>query len=91
MLYVRPSVYLLTKIYSVFTPNLPSKKVRSTQVLVSKPSNIRNDLFPQKAVFDNRAGDGHFEESCNVLVFKYISMLSKCQSHLSFSILKTGF
>ena len=23
--------------------------------------------------------------------FKYISMLSKCQSHLSFSILKTGF
>ena len=72
MLYVRPSVYLLTKIYSVFTPNLLSKKVRSTQVLVSKPSNIRNDLFPRKAVFDNRAGDGNFEYLHNVLIFRHI-------------------
>ena len=66
----------LLRIYS----ELLSKKVRSTQVLVSKPSNIRNDLFHQKAVFDNRVGDGHFEESCNILVFQvyqYVVKMSK--------------
>lgn len=40
----------------------------------SKPSILYNDLFPRKAVFDNSAGNGHFEELCNVLAFRRISI-----------------